>query len=278
MKCHTMHICSIAAARIGSQCCLLWNSCLPLFSEPQFGKDVCDRILCPMKGAIRRYCNEGHDILSARDMHSALRERPVKGSTAAVCEINETVKDLEITKIQGMSAFHNFKYESNGLRVWKAFGVGPGKVLPWRDIYRRHQSATHLTVADGYQFFPALSRTIKVDSRAPQPTESGDPNLAALIFECPDPSCSAAFTNIESVELHSCLERHSVADVRQVQEKDEGIFDKLRRDWVERFASLTIDSSSVREDASISSQSTEKESRALLSTGWALQSIRSSSL
>ena len=33
------------------------------FSEPQYGKDVCDRILCPMKTCIRRFCNEGHDIL-----------------------------------------------------------------------------------------------------------------------------------------------------------------------------------------------------------------------
>ena len=33
------------------------------FSEPQHGKDVCDRILCPMKAAVKRYCNEGRDIL-----------------------------------------------------------------------------------------------------------------------------------------------------------------------------------------------------------------------
>ena len=30
-------------------------------SEPAYGKDVCDRILCPMKSSIRRYCDEGHD-------------------------------------------------------------------------------------------------------------------------------------------------------------------------------------------------------------------------
>ena len=48
------------------------------FSEPQNGKDVCDRILCPVKLAIRRYCNEGHDILTAQDMRKALVER-VKG-------------------------------------------------------------------------------------------------------------------------------------------------------------------------------------------------------
>ena len=55
------------------------------FSEPQYGKDVCDRILCPMKSAIRRYCSEGNDVLSAKDMCTALSERPVRGTTACVC-------------------------------------------------------------------------------------------------------------------------------------------------------------------------------------------------
>ena len=64
------------------------------FSEPQSGKDVCDRILCPMKGAIRRYCNEGPDILTARDMSTAIKERPVQGCTPAVCQVNESQKEL----------------------------------------------------------------------------------------------------------------------------------------------------------------------------------------
>ena len=37
------------------------------FSEPQHGKDLCDRIICPMKQAVRRYCDEGNDIQSARE-------------------------------------------------------------------------------------------------------------------------------------------------------------------------------------------------------------------
>ena len=49
------------------------------FSEPQSGKDVCHRILCPLKGAIRRYCNEGHDVLTTSDMYTALKERSVQG-------------------------------------------------------------------------------------------------------------------------------------------------------------------------------------------------------
>ena len=39
------------------------------FSEPQQGKDVCDRVLCPMKAAIRKYCAEGHDIMNVGAMH-----------------------------------------------------------------------------------------------------------------------------------------------------------------------------------------------------------------
>ena len=54
------------------------------FSEPKYSKDVCDRILCPMKTCIRRYCNEGHDILIVADMRMALSERPVKGTCACL--------------------------------------------------------------------------------------------------------------------------------------------------------------------------------------------------
>ena len=47
-------------------------------SEPQHSKDICDRILCPMKAAIRTFCKEGHDILDANDMHIALKEWQAK--------------------------------------------------------------------------------------------------------------------------------------------------------------------------------------------------------
>ena len=55
-------------------------------------------------GAIR-YCNKGH-ILSAIDMHTALKERPIRACTAAVCLVHESKKDLEINKLQQFSAMH----------------------------------------------------------------------------------------------------------------------------------------------------------------------------
>ena len=83
----------IAAARgtgkrVGLEVC--WYD----FSESQYGKDVCDRILSPMKTCIRRFYNEGRDILSAGDTRRALSERPMKGTSAYVYEVDEATITL----------------------------------------------------------------------------------------------------------------------------------------------------------------------------------------
>ena len=64
------------------------------FSEPQHGKDICDRIICPMTQAVRRYCDEGNDIQSAHDMREALLKRLAQSLTASVCEVNDKQKTL----------------------------------------------------------------------------------------------------------------------------------------------------------------------------------------
>ena len=64
------------------------------YSEPAYGKDVCDRILCPMKSSIRCYCDEGHDINCAENMRTTLLERPVRGVSASVCVNDEKKNNL----------------------------------------------------------------------------------------------------------------------------------------------------------------------------------------
>ena len=88
------------------------------YSEPKHGKDVCDRILCPMKAAVRRYCNKGHYIVMAQDMQIALKERPVQGTTAAVFCVDKDSTTLKIKKIPNYSSLHNFEFTPSGLRMW----------------------------------------------------------------------------------------------------------------------------------------------------------------
>ena len=40
------------------------------FSEPGQGKDICDQIICPMKAALKKFGDEGNNILNASDKES----------------------------------------------------------------------------------------------------------------------------------------------------------------------------------------------------------------
>jgi hypothetical protein len=85
------------------------------FSEPGQGKNICDRIICPMKYALKMFGNEGNDILTASDMRKALVERKVSGTTACVGKIDKVKNSLVIKKVKGFSTINNFQYESNGI-------------------------------------------------------------------------------------------------------------------------------------------------------------------
>ena len=95
-----------------------------------------------MKAAVKRYCNEGHDILMAQDMQTALKERPVRGTTAGA---NDKFITLKLKKIPNFSALHNFEFTSRGLRMWKAFKIGAGKLIAWNNIIFCLQEATCLS-------------------------------------------------------------------------------------------------------------------------------------
>ncbi len=122
------------------------------FSEPQHGKDLCDRILCPLKTSIGKFCNEGSDITTAAQMRYALKERPVKGTTASVNIVNAEANELEVKKLDAFSAFHNFCFEYDGVRVWNRYGIGGGKLIPYGRWQNTPQGPTLLKVKEGQEF------------------------------------------------------------------------------------------------------------------------------
>ena len=54
--------------------------------------------------------------------------------------------------MHGFSKYHNFIFELNGIRVWRADGVGKGIVIPYQDTIVRPQGPTDLVV-DVHFFF-----------------------------------------------------------------------------------------------------------------------------
>lgn len=79
--------------------------------------------------------------MSATDMYEALRARQVKGTSAVVCKLDQgEVQELQVNQITNFSAFHNFSYDEDGLRVVKAYGVGGGRLIPMSGLFIHNQN------------------------------------------------------------------------------------------------------------------------------------------
>ena len=229
-------------------------------SEPQHGKDVCDRILCPMKASIRRYCNEGHDILTADDMHRALSERCVKGTSACFCLTDVSKKTLDVQSVEGFSSYHNFAYETSGVRVWKSYGIGTGKFIFFDGLFKRHQSSTDLVIVK--DFFPLMDARLYKSARARGTEKEG-------IFPCPESGCQLIFKKLGHLETHLDVGDHTPGTLKM-----ESTFDKLRREWAQKFSTVDQVKKSAGAYSSTATARKSAGSTCELPLGWALQSPR----
>ena len=99
-------------------------------SDPQAGKDVCDKRITTVKSHMRRYINKGHDVKSAGDMKAAIDSYDdVKGGEAAVVKLQEHNHTMKKHTMSGIQVLNSLSFESEGLRVWKAYDVGPGRLF-----------------------------------------------------------------------------------------------------------------------------------------------------
>ena len=219
-----------------------------------------------MKSSIRRYCNEGHDVLSAKDTRTALSERPVRGTTACVYSIDETKQELEVNKIDGFSKYHNFKFEEDGIRVWKAYGIGQGKLILYRDTIPKPQGPTGLAVDK--EFFPFR------DTRFYNVKAIGDTGQYDGLFCCSEPGCQMVFKKFSDLENH-----HDVGDHSQASRGSDTVYDKLRIEWAEKFQSVDKEQETSAPGSTSSERPCKSPAEKTCSDpqfdGWALQKARS---
>jgi len=92
--------------------------------------------------------------------------------------------------VVGFSRYHNFKFELNGIRVWRAYGVGKGKVTPYQDIIVRPQGPTDLVVDIDFC-------SVK-ETRFHNATSSDDEQSSGL-FSCSEPGCKMVVNTAKNV-------------------------------------------------------------------------------
>ena len=99
------------------------------FSDPQGGKGACDRKAASVKSHMHIYLNSGHDIKTPEQMTDAIRSSGgVPSLSVTLCD-SITSPSMDSYKIDGVSLLSNIEFSEEGIRVWRAYGVGTGKLM-----------------------------------------------------------------------------------------------------------------------------------------------------
>jgi hypothetical protein len=104
------------------------------FSDPQGGKGACDRKAASVKAHVRRYINEGHDVVSAEGFRDAIMSNSgMRGVRVCLVDLSG-VKTSKPMTINGISLLNNFEYTDKRLTMRRAYDIGKGKSLNWSKL------------------------------------------------------------------------------------------------------------------------------------------------
>jgi len=175
------------------------------FCDPQGGKGACDRKAATVKSHMKIYLNSGNNIENAKDMKDAIL------SSGGIPALKVTVSGppagaaLTGIKLEEVSLISNIQYVEDGsLRVWKAYNIGPGKVI---SSPRLNISTTtkvpHLTAVnraesrESHACFTSIKSKLRKTTLPQQEEEDSDEesvidnleNSTSKLFPCPEQGC-----------------------------------------------------------------------------------------
>ena len=108
------------------------------FSDPQGGKGQCDRFAATLKNHARAYVNEGHNISTTKEFVDALLSHSgVPGARVSLLQ-NPHCTELN-EKWKGISKLNNFEFTKDGVRAWRAYSIGKGRVYPVSQKEGKHR-------------------------------------------------------------------------------------------------------------------------------------------
>ena len=114
------------------------------FSDPEGGKGSCDRKTATIKSHMRTHPNSGHDTETASQMMTTIESSGgVSGIRVTVSGPQSAAKSTPVNW-EGVSFINNIAYTKEGLRVWRAYGIGSGKFVPWSNFHQQVGSLPQL--------------------------------------------------------------------------------------------------------------------------------------
>lgn len=243
------------------------------FSDPQGGKGACDRKAATIKAHIKVHLNEGHDVETASQMADAMHSSGgVPGLCVRLCDrvVSSPVPQI---KLDGVSTIANVEYSDTFMRVWKAYGMGPGKKITFSklnlpaDLQTASLSPRCSAEAISAQFCTVKSRRAASNPSAPEGKVHGIPSTSGSgLYPCPEEGCIKSYQRFSSLQNHLDCGRH----VRSLEQ--ESMIDKAVRGYAARLEGqfAGVPQFEDRAGAGREAQSTAQQTTLLM--GWALKS------
>ena len=188
------------------------------FCDSQAGKGACDRKAATIKSHMKIFLNSGSNIESAEEMKNAIL------SSGGVPSVNVTVSGppevstFPTVRLEGVSTISNIEYSEEGLRVWKAYKIGPGKLIQWEKLgvqpnaeIPRLSAIDCNTCGENAQFKTVTSKKAKTPpkqanttgpSDSPSSNESSSDESNVGLFSCPEEGCIKRYQRFSSLQRH----------------------------------------------------------------------------
>ncbi|KAL9969017.1 hypothetical protein ACROYT_G021175 [Oculina patagonica] len=183
-------------------------------SDPQGGKGEADRQAATIKGHINIYLNEGHDVNSAVQMKEAIESNGgIPGVIVKYVKMSESSPNKVTIKWDSINTLDNFQFESSGIRVWKAFKIGPGKLVPWENIQSN--------VGSNLSSSPQNTEAIQDEEELAEENE---------LFTCPEEGCIKTYQRSSALQAHLDAGRHKYALQKET------LFEKAKRGYAAKIA------------------------------------------
>ena len=197
------------------------------------------------------------------------------------CSVSTPVGSTGSTvKWDGISLLSNIKDGREGMTAWRAYGIGPGKLVPWNKVSVPQTEDVHLLVTDDNspgqkQSFssvksrrgPQTSGKQLQDTKAPEKEadeSSSDTAGTDKLFSCPEEGCIMSHLRLSSLQHHLDCGTHR----RELEH--ETLQDKAMMSYALKLEEGTAKSPEFQAEGYTNTSPVEAETE--LEMGWALKS------
>jgi hypothetical protein len=181
------------------------------FSEPQLGKDICDRKISVLKKVLLQFINDGNDVINIKDMFKALTSsRVLKDTVVFACKVNSSLDLKNKISFQGISKYHSFLYLDETIKFFRYYNIGKGVEINLKDLINTDYQAV-ITLVNNASL--EIIQDSSSDFITHKLTLKG--KISTEFFMCEE--CEHKFLSQNDLDFHESLHRQKINQIDQIQ-------------------------------------------------------------